>query len=187
MTRVFAILILLCLLRSGHAQMATYDVRSDINQTNQYLLSLKGFGEATQQTKVLKDTYEFYKKAQETLSKVNRVVNDFYAVQNIIRSQVEAVRLYGSYTSQARGFKHVSQARITSFTSVLNGLSTSVNQLLKQAQLILRDDYFKMTDAERLKFLSDIDTQMSEKKTLMKIKFHELKAEEDERAILKAL
>jgi hypothetical protein len=41
-----------------------------------------------------------------------------------------------------------------------------------------------MTDAERLKFLSEIDTQMSEKKTLMKIKFKELKAEEDEKVIL---
>ncbi len=171
----------------GHSQMATYDVRSDINQTNQYLLTLKNFGEATQQTKVLKDTYDFYKKAQETLSKVNRAINDFYAVQNIIKSQVEAVRLYGNYSSQARGFKYVSQSRISSFTTVLNGLSTSINQLLKQAQLILRDDYFKMTDAERLKFLSEIDTQMSEKKTLMKIKFRELKAEEDERAIYKSL
>jgi hypothetical protein len=78
----------------------------------------------------------------------------------------------------------VSQNRITSFTSGLNNLSGSINQLLKQAQLILRDDYFKMTDAERLKFLSEIDTQMSEKKTLMKIKFKELKAEEDEKVIL---
>lgn len=168
----------------SQAAMVTYDARNDINQTNQYLLSLKDFEEVTQQTQLLKDTYDFYKKAQETMQKVNRVVNDFYAIENIVRTQVQVIKFYGTYMSAARGFQYVSQDRINSYTSTLGNLSNNVNQLFKQAKLILRDDYFKMSDAERLKFLADIDTQMSEKKTLMKMQYDKLKAEEDEQVIL---
>ncbi len=164
--------------------MITYDARNDINQTNQYLLALEDFKEVTQQTQVLKETYDFYKKAQETLQKVNRVVNDFYAIENIVRTQVQVIKFYGTYMSAARGFKYVSPERINSYTSTLNNLSNNVNQLFKQAKLILRDDYFQMSDAERMRFLTDIDAQMSEKKALMKIQYDKLKAEEDEQVIL---
>lgn len=161
-----------------------YDARNDINQTNQYLLGLKDFAEVTKQSQILKDTYDFYKKAQEALQKVNRAINDFYTVENIVRLQIEAVKNYGTYVSQARGFKYVSQGSITSFTNQMTTLSSTINQLLKQAQLILRDDYFKMSDAERLKILSDIESRMGEKRILMKVQFNDLKGQEEEQKIL---
>ena len=42
-----------------------------------------------------------------------------------------------------------------------------------------------MSDSERMQFLSDIDNQMAEKKTLMNIRFKKIKADEDDLAILK--
>ncbi|NJO88221.1 MAG: hypothetical protein HC831_04045 [Chloroflexia bacterium] len=50
--------------------------------------------------------------------------------------------------------------------------------------MILRDDYFKMSDAERLKILSDIESRMGEKRILMKVQFNDLKAQEEEQKIL---
>jgi len=162
-----------------------YDARNDVNMTNQYLLSLKDFAEVKQQTSILTDTYTFYKKAQDALQKISNAVNDFYKIQEIVRSQVETVKLYGYYTSQARGFTHVSKEEITAFTSLIASFNEGINQLFKQAQLMLKPDYYKMTDSERIHFLSDIDTQMAEKKTLMDIRFKKLKATEDDLAILK--
>lgn len=161
-----------------------YDARNDINQTNNYLVNLKDFGEALKQSQILKDTYEFYKKAQEALQKVNRTVNDFYTVENIVKLQIASIKDYGNYVSQARGFKYVSQENIGTFTSKMSSLNKGINQLVKQAELILKDDYFKMSDAERLRFLSDIEEKMNEKKVLMKIRFNELQAEEEEQKLL---
>jgi hypothetical protein len=164
-----------------------YDAKNDTNQAKQYLLGLKGFSEAEQQTQVLKDTYDFYKKAQETLSKVNRAVSDFFKIQQIVQNQIECIKLFGYYTSQARSFKNVSQTRVSSFTSTLSALNTNITQLVKHAELILRPDYFKMTDADRLKFLDDINNQMNDHKTIMTVKFKKLKADEDDAALTKLL
>lgn len=172
-----------CLYGQAGASLV-YDARNDINQTNNYLVNLKDFGEAVKQSQILKDTYEFYKKAQEALQKVNRTVNDFYTVQNIVKMQVASIKDYGKYVSQARGFKFVSQENINTFTTKMSGLNNSINQLMKQAELILKDDYFKMSDAERLRFLSEIEEKMNEKKVLMKIRYNELQAQEEEQKLL---
>jgi hypothetical protein len=168
----------------GQGASLVYDARNDINQTNNYLVNLKDFGEAVKQSQILKDTYEFYKKAQEALQKVNRTVNDFYTVQNIVKMQIASIKDYGRYVSQARGFKYISPENITTFTTKMAGLNNSINQLMKQAELILKDDYFKMSDAERLRFLSEIEEKMNEKKVLMKIRYNELQAAEEEGKLL---
>lgn len=187
MKRILILSIALCAIaRLTYGQVGAsmvYDARSDINQTNQYLLGLKDFAEVTKQSQILKDTYDFTKGARGS-PKVNRAINDFYTVENIVRLQIESVKNYGTYVSQARGFKYVSQGSVTSFTHQMTTLSNTINQLLKQAQLILRDDYFKMSDAERLKILSDIESRMGEKRILMKVQFNDLKAQEEEQKIL---
>ena len=173
-----------CISSFGQVAAAVYDARNDINMTNQYLLGLKDFGEVKQQTQILTNTYDFYKKAQEALQKINRAVSDFYKIQEIVKNQVESIKFYGYYTSQVRGFTHVSKAEITSFTSLLSSFNQNINELFKHAQLILKPDYFKMSDAERLHFLSDIDSQMTENKTLMSLRYKKIKAREDDLAVL---
>jgi hypothetical protein len=41
-----------------------------------------------------------------------------------------------------------------------------------------------MSDAERMKFLDEVDNNITEKKTLMKIHFKRIKATEDDLSIL---
>jgi hypothetical protein len=177
--------ILLWLPTLAKAQAAiVYDATSDIHMTNQYLLGLKDFSEATRQTEILKETYDFYQKAQEALKKVNRAVSDFYKINDIVRNQVESVKLYGYYVSEARRFKFVNASDIALFSRSLTQLSESISQLLNQSKLILKPDYFKMSDAERMKFLDEVDNNITEKKTLMKIHFKRIKATEDDLSIL---
>jgi len=151
-----------------------YDARSDINQANQYLLSLKNFEQATEQAAHLKQIYDFAKKAEEVLSKVNRALSDVTYVQNVIERQVNQVRWYGYYMSSAKSFKTVSASQLNSFTSKMNLFMEDSKNLLKMAQLFLRDDYFKMSDADRIRIFAEIDGKMSENFTKMKIEYNHL-------------
>jgi hypothetical protein len=185
MKKAFILLLIFCIRQGLMAQASlVYDARNDINATNSYLVALKDFGEAVKQSGILKDTYDFYKNAQEALKKVNATINDYYIIENIVKSQVAAVKSYGSYVSKARGFKYVSKENIENFTDQVTTLSNSITQLREQAEKILKSDYYTMSDAERLKALSDIDDKMSEKKILMKIRYNELQADEEEQKLL---
>lgn len=159
-----------------------YDARSDVNQANQYLLSLKNFEQATEQSLHLKQIYDFAKKAEEVLSKVNRSLGDVTYVQSVVQRQVNQVRWYGYYISSAKSFKNVTASQLSTFTSKMNLFMEDSKGLLKMGQLFLRDDYFKMSDAERIRIFQEIDGKMSENYTKMKIEYnHLLMANQDEK------
>jgi hypothetical protein len=185
MKRTIFILLLFFSFTRIFAQIPTavYDARSDIHQTNNYLLSLKNFGQAVQQSALLNDTYKLFQNAQKVLTKVNRAVNDYYVVQDIVKGQIEAIKLYGYYYSQARGFTHVDRAKVTSFINLLTTLNSECASLIKHADLILQPDYFTMSDADRMRFLSEAKDKISDTKTIMTINYKKLKADEDEAAL----
>lgn len=151
-----------------------YDTRNDINQCNNYLLNLKNFGEAVTQCKTLVDIYNFYKKVENTLQKVNRAVNDIKYVEHIIKSQVNLIRWYGYYVSTARGFQYVDPKNISELVGNLTLFLDDSKDLLNMSKLLLKSDYYKMSDAERIKFLQDIDDRMSENYTGMQIEYNHL-------------
>jgi hypothetical protein len=177
---IFFLMVFFSCTRLYSQVMMVYDAKEDIHQTNTYLLGLKNFGQTVQQSAILSDTYKLFQDAQKVLSKINRAVSDYYVIRDIVKGQIETVKLYGYYYSTAQGFTHVSRSRVTSFISLLSNLNTECAELIKHADLILQPDYFTMSDADRMRFLGDTKNKLADNKTLMCINYKKLKAEEDD-------
>ncbi|MFO7655663.1 MAG: hypothetical protein R6W78_01205 [Bacteroidales bacterium] len=155
-------------------QAAVYDVKSDVNMTRQYLLGLKDFAESEKQSATLVRIHTFYQDAEKLLAKVSRAVNDIYYVNNIVKRQMEIYRMQGYYISSARQMKGIDAGMLGSFLNAMKNTMENVDNLFRMSELILRPDYFKMSDTERIKFLSGIDEKLSDSYTRMKMDYNEL-------------
>jgi hypothetical protein len=152
----------------------TYDVRNDINQTNQYLLSLKNFSESVTQTSTLTDIWNFFKRSEQLLNKVSSTVSNIIYVQNIIQSQLNLIRWYGYYTDQAKRMKGLDLQHLTSFTNNMASLLKQSKANLEVADNLMKDAFFKMSDAERIQALRKVQEDIDANYAMMEIEYNRL-------------
>ena len=174
----FAFVFLCFLALAANAQNVsyTYDARNDINQCKQYLTMLDNLSETLKQSEILTKTKNLLELADKALSKVNSKLNEISYVEMIIRRQVYMVRSYSTYISNVKNMKYLSTSEIQSFESSLQLFISDSEKLLDMAQNILSDDFFKMSDSERISQLRDIDTRISSTQTAMDIYYSDLSA-----------
>lgn len=181
---VFFIIMLFCgVSLNGQGVSLVYDARNDVNMANQYMLGLKDFTQLKEQTQVLYDVYDFYKKAREALDIVSKAVEDYFRVQEIIHSRIESVKIYSYYYTRISGFKHLSMTQIQQSLAQLTAISDRIGELFTLTGQILESDRFKMDDASRLQFLNTISDQMADKKAKMKIAYQDACATEEDLTI----
>lgn len=163
--------------------MMVYDVRNDINMTNQYLLSIESLAEHVNQTKKLTDMWEFYKRTEKMLTKVNTTVNEIVYVQNIIQAQLNAIRLHGYYQAKIKKMDNLEVGALSNYVAYLNSLLAQTEKTFTYAQKLLKDDFFKMNDAERVTELRNVESSIEENTALMKMEYNRLEMKNREAAI----
>lgn len=152
----------------------TYDARNDINQCKQYVTMLDNLSETLKQSEILTKTKNLLELADKALSIVNSKLNEISYVEMIIRRQVYLVRSYSTYISNVKNMKYINTYEIQRFESSLELFISDSERLLDMAQNILSDDFFKMSDSERISQLKEIDNGISETQTAMDIYYDEL-------------
>lgn len=106
----------------------------------------------TQQINQLEKSLEYMKKAQETLNKVNGYVRDVSSITEITGMYKQAVSIASRVRTDAQRIKNPNTRKrvLTNVSQLLTSLSNGVNFVNK----ILTNDFFKMTDKERLDLLN---------------------------------
>lgn len=106
----------------------------------------------TQQINQLEKSLEYMKKAQETLNKVNGYVRDVSSITEITGMYKQAVSIASRVRTDAQRIKNPNTKKrvLTNVSQLLNSLSNGVSFVNK----ILTNDFFKMTDKERLDLLN---------------------------------
>lgn len=132
----------------GFSQMGaslTFDATNAANMSTQ-------ISNTTQQISQLEKSLEYMKKAQETLNKVNGYVRDVSSVTEITGMYKEAVSIASRVRTDAQRIKNPNTRKrvLTNVSQILASLSTGVSFVNK----IVSNDFFKMTDKERLDLLS---------------------------------
>lgn len=106
----------------------------------------------TQQIGQLEKSLAYMKKASETLDKVNGYVRDVSSVTEITNMYKESVSIASRVRTDAQRIKNPNTRKrvLTNVSQLLTSLTTGVTFVNK----ILSNDFFKMSDKERLELLN---------------------------------
>lgn len=132
----------------GFAQMGaslTFDATQAANMSTQ-------ISNTSQQISQLEKSLEYMKKAQETLNKVNGYVRDVSSITEITGMYRESISIATRVKNDAQRIKNPNTRKrvLTNVSQLLNSLSGGVTFVNK----VLTNDFFKMTDKERLDLLT---------------------------------
>lgn len=107
----------------------------------------------TKQIAQLEKSLEYMKKASETLDKVNGYVRDVSSVTEITSMYKESVSIATRVKNDAQRIKNPNTRKrvLTNVSQLLSSLTTGVSFVNK----ILSNDFFKMSDKDRLELLNN--------------------------------
>ncbi len=151
---IFAIALLFSL--NIHAQgMPVYDNTSFISLVKQLL-------ESGKQTSNLIKTVNFLKKQKENLEKVNDVVKQLKAVQEINRNNQELINIVNQDLRDILNSPYIKPDEINRISDSFNSIIDTSLDNLDFIDQILSSDYLNMTDAERAMILKEKEIQSKE-------------------------
>ncbi|TXD73349.1 conjugal transfer protein [Aequorivita antarctica] len=127
-----------------------------------FLSFVKQLIESGKQTSNLMKTVNFLKTQKENFEKVNDVVKQLKAVQEINRDNQRLIDIVNEELRDILNSPYIKPDEITRISSSFNSIiDTSLNNL-DYIDQILSSDYMKMTDAERASILKDKELQTKE-------------------------
>jgi len=132
----------------GFSQMGaslTFDATNAANMSTQ-------ISNTTQQINQLEKSLEYMKKAQKTLNEVNGYVRDVSSITEITQMYKQAISIASRVRTDAQRIKNPNTRKrvLTNVSQLLTSLSNGVSFVNK----ILTNDFYKMTDKERLDLLN---------------------------------
>lgn len=106
----------------------------------------------TQQIGQLEQSLQYMQKASETLSKVNGYVRDVSSLTEISQMYRESISLANRVRTNAQAIKNPANKKrvLTNVSQLLTSLSTGIDFVTK----IVSNDFFQMSDKERLDLLT---------------------------------
>lgn len=135
--------------------MPVYDNTSFISLIKQLL-------ESGKQTSNLIKTVKFLKIQKENLEKVNDVVKQLKAVQEINRNNQRLIDIVNDDLRDILNSPFIKPDEITRISDSFNSIIDTSLDNLDFIDQILSSDYMKMTDAERASILKDKEIQTKE-------------------------
>lgn len=132
--------------------MPVYDNTSFISLIKQLL-------ESGKQTSNLIKTVKFLKTQKENLEKVNDVVKQLKAVQEINRNNQRLIDIVNDDLRDILNSPFIKPDEITRISDSFNSIIDTSLDNLDFIDQILSSDYMKMTDAERASILKDKEIQ----------------------------
>lgn len=139
-----------------HSQgMPVYDNTSFISLVKQLV-------ESGKQTSNLIKTVNFLKKQKENLEKVNDVVKQLKAVQEINRNNQELIHVINQDLREILNSPYIKPEEINRISDSFNSIIDTSLDNLDFIDQILSSDYLKMSDAERAMILKEKEVQSKE-------------------------
>lgn len=133
----------------GVAQgMPVYDNTSFITLT-------KGLVEAANQTAKLVKTVQFLKEQKDRIVKVANAVKTVKEVEQLIRANAQLIRKVNRSINTIINSEYISSNEVSIITDAFSGIIDASVEDVNFVQKILSSNFFKMTDAERLKIISE--------------------------------
>lgn len=130
---------------------------------NTNFLSLaKSLIESAKQTSQLLKTVDFLRQQKENLEKVNNVVKQLQAVQEITRNNQRLFDLVRDDLREILNSPYIKPEEINRISESFNAIIQNSLDDLAFIDQILSSDYLKMTDAERAAILKEKEIQSKE-------------------------
>lgn len=107
-------------------------------------------------------TVDNLQKALDAVEKVSNYLLDVNDTYEIIKIQTEAVKKINEVASGLGSkYKYIPGESKSGFLQVLKDMSADISKQASLTKKLLTSGVFKMNDAERMKFLKDIKTEVS--------------------------
>lgn len=127
-----------------------------------FLSFVKQLIESGKQTSNLMKTVKFLKTQKENFEKVNDVIKQLKAVQEINKDNQRLIDIVNEDLRDILNSPYIKPDEITRISNSFNSIiDTSLNNL-DYIDQVLSSDYMKMTDAERATILKDKELQTKE-------------------------
>lgn len=141
---------------SGSAQgMPVYD------NTN-FVSLVKSLVESTKQTSQLIQTVEFLKQQKENLEKVNTVVRQLKAVQEIGRNNQRLIAVVQNDLQDILNSPYIKSDEVAGISESFSTIVRNSLDTMDFIDQILSSDYLKMSDAERAEILKQKEMESME-------------------------
>lgn len=157
-TKIAALAIVLALImpaRVASQGMPVYD------NTN-FISLAKSLIESAKQTSQLLKTVDFLKQQKENLEKVNSVVKQLKAVQEIAENNKQLFDIVRDDLREILNSPYIKPEEVTRISDSFNSIIENSLEDLDFIDQILSSDYLKMTDAERAAILKEKETNSKE-------------------------
>jgi len=141
---------------SGSAQgMPVYD------NTN-FVSLVKSLVESAKQTSQLIQTVEFLKQQKESLEKVNTVVRQLKAVQEIGRNNQRLIAVVQNDLQDILNSPYIKSGEVAGISESFSTIVRNSLDTMDFIDQILSSDYLKMSDAERAEILKQKEMESME-------------------------
>ncbi|TDN39863.1 hypothetical protein A8B98_16865 [Hymenobacter sp. UV11] len=101
------------------------------------------------------------------LLSVSSAVRDYRRVRNIFSKQTQIISRYSSAIEVLRQSPYISPTQLSSMTTVYGKMLLESSNTIADLQTIVSPAMLKMTDAERMKFIDQLDAKITDQSQLL--------------------
>lgn len=148
--------------------------------------AVKTLSEAAKHTSELKKTATFLKKNHERLSKVNTAITNLSRLQSLISRQNRLISKSSEMVGELESSDLFSPDEISTLHSSMTKMIQNTNAIVKMLDMVLKPKT-KMSDAERLSLLRDLEKDFSERQSLLEKNLWDYKRIKNQRITRKTL
>lgn len=127
-----------------------------------FISLIKQLFESGKQTANLIKTVKFLKKQKENLEKVNNVVKQLKAVQEIGRNNKRLIEVMQSDLRDILNSPYIKPDEVSRVSESFNSIVENSLETMEFIDEILSSDYLKMSDADRARVLQEKEMQSKE-------------------------
>jgi len=118
---------------------------------------------ARDQIKKSQETISTLKQANEFISKVNNAVEQLDMINGIIDIQKSTIKYTKTASVELGESGKLTNQEFKKITEFFSKSIQAISKNIEMAQKLLRSDYFKMNDADRIQFLKDLQIEAATK------------------------
>lgn len=127
--------------------------------------------ECRMQTEVVGETLDFWHKAEETLTKVNKNVRDVLYIKMITKREIDMMESIINYKQKINQMKYISDGEVELIYRIFNEVTDQVRSLIKTTTIIMQSELFRMSDSDRIEQLIEINKELAYRQYVINIAF----------------
>lgn len=177
---LLALLMIVLVMKSSAQGMPVYDNTNFISFT-------KSLIESAKQTSQLLKTVEFLKTQKENIEKVNNVIKQLKAVNELAKDNQRLYTIIQKDLREILNSPYIKSHEVTKVSNAFNDIVENSLEGLNYIDRILSNNTLKMTDAERAAVLKDMELKSKEMVVEIESKtrrYHEIIAFREMQAVI---